>query len=153
MPNSGTMISFRGLFKNKSSKASKKGGMPSFSDSTDGMGFEDDFDFSTSSKFSKRDSICLNGLNAISIAGSSDSVSGKKVSKKKTLLRSSSSSISTKSSGGPDHRPLVGGFAAAAYEAARADFYKQQGIEANGHESNKSKLRSYLMSNGNTSFQ
>lgn len=33
-----------------------------------------------------------------------------------------------KASGGPEHRPLVGGFAAAAYEASRADFYKKQGI-------------------------
>lgn len=36
-------------------------------------------------------------------------------------------------SGGPDHRPLVGGFAAAAYEAARVDHYKQQGVGVRGH--------------------
>ena len=29
-------------------------------------------------------------------------------------------------SGGPNHRPLVGGFAAAAYEAARAQHYAEQ---------------------------
>ena len=28
----------------------------------------------------------------------------------------------------PNHRPMVGGFAAAAYEAARADHYRQKGI-------------------------
>jgi len=38
-----------------------------------------------------------------------------------------------KASGGPDHRPLVGGFAAAAYEAARVDYYKKQGILPRGH--------------------
>lgn len=32
-----------------------------------------------------------------------------------------------KATGGPEHRPLVGGFAAAAYEASRADHYKKQG--------------------------
>lgn len=38
-----------------------------------------------------------------------------------------------KASGGPDHRPLVGGFAAAAYEAARVDYYKKQGKGVRGH--------------------
>jgi hypothetical protein len=33
--------------------------------------------------------------------------------------------------GGPNHRPMVGGFAAAAYEAARADHYaRQQALKA-----------------------
>ncbi len=36
-----------------------------------------------------------------------------------------------KASGGPEHRPLVGGFAAAAYEAARVDYYKKQGMSVN----------------------
>lgn len=36
-------------------------------------------------------------------------------------------------SGGPEHRPLVGGFAAAAYEAARVDYYKKQGKDVRGH--------------------
>ena len=36
--------------------------------------------------------------------------------------------------GGPDNRPLVGGFAAAAYEAAQVDFYKKRRIEhVRGH--------------------
>lgn len=39
-----------------------------------------------------------------------------------------------KASGGPEHRPLVGGFAAAAYEAARVDYYKKQGMSVNGHK-------------------
>ncbi len=39
-----------------------------------------------------------------------------------------------KASGGPDHRPLVGGFAAAAYEAARVDYYKKQGLDVRGHQ-------------------
>lgn len=38
-----------------------------------------------------------------------------------------------KASGGPEHRPLVGGFAAAAYEAARVDYYKKQGMNVKGH--------------------
>jgi len=37
------------------------------------------------------------------------------------------------STGGPEHRPLVGGFAAAAYEAARLDHYKKRGKLVNGH--------------------
>ena len=155
MPNKRNMNSFRGLFKNKQSKAStKKESMPSFSSLSDVMGFEDDYDSSTSSKICKRNSICLNGLNTISTASSSDCGAGKNAPKKKTLFRSSSSSISTNSSSrAPDHRPLVGGFAAAAYEAARADFYAKQGIEANGHESSKSRIRSYLRGDSNTSFQ
>lgn len=36
-------------------------------------------------------------------------------------------------SGGPDHRPLVGGCAAAAYEAARVDYYNKQGKDVRGH--------------------
>ena len=36
-------------------------------------------------------------------------------------------------SGGPEHRPLVGGFAAAAYEAARVDYYKKLGKDVRGH--------------------
>ena len=42
--------------------------------------------------------------------------------------------------GGPNHRPLVGGFAAAAYEAARSDHYKKvakmnsrRNSRSNGH--------------------
>lgn len=42
-----------------------------------------------------------------------------------------------KASGGPDHRPLVGGFAAAAYEAARVDYYKKQGKDVRGHHAPK----------------
>jgi len=34
-------------------------------------------------------------------------------------------------SGGPGHRPLVGGFAAAAYEAAREAHYRKQNIQVN----------------------
>lgn len=46
-----------------------------------------------------------------------------------------------KASGGPEHRPLVGGFAAAAYEAARVDHYKKMGKEVRGH--NPPRLASY----------
>jgi len=36
--------------------------------------------------------------------------------------------------GRPEHRPLVGGFTAAAHEAAQVDFYKKRGIEhVRGH--------------------
>mmetsp|Transcript_41122 Transcript_41122/g.70387 ORF Transcript_41122/g.70387 Transcript_41122/m.70387 type:complete len:224 (+) Transcript_41122:168-839(+) len=42
-----------------------------------------------------------------------------------------------KASGGPDHRPLVGGFAAAAYEAARVDYYKKHGMDVRGHNAPK----------------
>uniref|UniRef100_A0A7S2HJI8 Uncharacterized protein n=1 Tax=Helicotheca tamesis TaxID=374047 RepID=A0A7S2HJI8_9STRA len=38
-----------------------------------------------------------------------------------------SSGFNPAASGGPDHRPMVGGFAAAAYEAAREYHYKNQG--------------------------
>lgn len=41
--------------------------------------------------------------------------------------------------GNPNHRPMVGGFAAAAYEAARADHYKkQQNKKPSGTESKPS---------------
>jgi len=39
-----------------------------------------------------------------------------------------------KACGGPEHRPLVGGFAAAAYEAARVDYYKKRGMNVRGHQ-------------------
>ncbi len=42
-----------------------------------------------------------------------------------------------KASGGPQHRPLVGGFAAAAYEAARVDYYKKRGVSVRGHQPSK----------------
>lgn len=43
-------------------------------------------------------------------------------------LDSSSKSLDSSSkSGSAEHRPLVGGFSAAAYESSRLDFYKKQG--------------------------
>ena len=41
-------------------------------------------------------------------------------------VQSGSGTSSAPKSGDPNHRPLVGGFAAAAYEAARAHHYKAQ---------------------------
>jgi len=49
--------------------------------------------------------------------------------------------LNPKASGGPEHRPLVGGFAAAAYEAARVDHYKKQGMEVRGHNAPKPRSR------------
>jgi len=41
-------------------------------------------------------------------------------------VQSGSGASSAPKAGDPNHRPLVGGFAAAAYEAARAHHYKAQ---------------------------
>ena len=51
----------------------------------------------------------------------------------KQMPSSQPSKTNRNSTGGPEHRPLVGGFAAAAYEAARLDHYKKKGKLVNGH--------------------
>jgi hypothetical protein len=131
------MNSFKEQLKNKSTKSSssKKGCMLNFPGSSAIMGFEDDFDFdvSTSNKAKQRNSICLSNVN---LAGLSDYDSDNGTLPSKQPPKRSSSKVSnSNASGGPEHRPLVGGFAAAAYEAARVDYYKKKGMKVNGHDS------------------
>jgi hypothetical protein len=140
--------SFKGLFKNKSNKIStKKDCMLGFPGSSAIMGFEDDFESPPIGKAKQRNSICLNGANLL--AGLSDYDSDADLIQNKDAHHASSTNNNTSnpsnpnSSGGPEHRPLVGGFAAAAYEAARVDYYKKQGLKVNGHdnaEKNKPKF-------------
>lgn len=152
------MNSFRGLFKNKKSSkvsSSKNNTMLSFPGSSAIMGFEDDFDFdsSTSGKSKQRNSICLQGVD---LSGLADYDSDQDTPSKAPPKRSSSNISNPRASGGPEHRPLVGGFAAAAYEAARVDYYKKQGMKVKGHdkfeETNRSKLRSMLTSGNLPSY-
>mmetsp|Transcript_28062 Transcript_28062/g.43195 ORF Transcript_28062/g.43195 Transcript_28062/m.43195 type:complete len:222 (+) Transcript_28062:259-924(+) len=44
--------------------------------------------------------------------------------------------------GGPNHRPLVGGFAAAAYEAARADYYQKKTSASRARQVSRGQNRS-----------
>jgi hypothetical protein len=142
------MKSFKGLFKNKSNKASscKKECMLSFPGSSAIMGFEDDFDVSVSTKATQRNSICLNNIDLAGLSVyDSDNDTANKQPPKRSSSNVSNISDSFTVSGGAEHRPLVGGFAAAAYEAARVDYYRKKGMKVNGHDNftsgSKQKLR------------
>jgi len=132
------MMSLKGLLKNKSDKvsSSKKNSVlssASFPGSSAVLGFDDDYESPPSSppgKARQRNSIAL-GRGSTSFMGLSDYDSEDDVPK--------ASIINPKSSGGPEHRPLVGGFAVSAYEAARADYYRKQGIHVKGHDDERAK--------------
>ena len=88
----------------------------------------------------QRSSISINPLSMrdtlADIADLVDSDSeeeGTTTSDNKQMPSSQPSKTNPNSTGGPEHRPLVGGFAAAAYEAARLDHYKKKGKLVNGH--------------------
>mmetsp|Transcript_16016 Transcript_16016/g.33869 ORF Transcript_16016/g.33869 Transcript_16016/m.33869 type:complete len:209 (+) Transcript_16016:161-787(+) len=106
--------------------------------------------FSSSGKAKQRNSVSVNPLFMRSaIAGLADLVDSdsddddddchKHAKKNKRPFPPPASN--PKASGGPEHRPLVGGFAAAAYEAARVDYYNKQGLSVRGH--NTSRPRSH----------
>ena len=88
------------------------------------------------SKARQRNSMSLNpGALSSALAGlsdSDDSDDNSKVASPPPVVQQKTPN--PKASGGPDHRPLVGGFSAAAYEAARVDHYKKQGKEVRGHQ-------------------
>ena len=63
----------------------------------------------------------------------SDSEEEDATSNNKKMKSAMSTRANSENTGGPGHRPLVGGFAAAAYEAARLDHYKKKGKPVNGH--------------------
>lgn len=90
-----------------------------------------------SGKAKQRNSVSLNPMAMMSaLAGLdlNDSDDDEKAPSPQPLLN-------PKASGGPEHRPLVGGFAAAAYEAARVDHYKKQGMNVKGHNPPKPRSR------------
>lgn len=95
-------------------------------------------------KAKQRNSVSLNPMDMRSaLAGlsdlddSDDDDEDNKAQVKKDRAPSPPQVVNPKASGGPDHRPLVGGFAAAAYEAARVDHYKKQGMDVRGHNAPK----------------
>lgn len=106
--------------------------------------------FSSSGKSKQRNSISLNPMATRSaLAGLLDMEdSDEKGEDEKPAKKDQAPSPpqNPKASGGPDHRPLVGGFAAAAYEAARVDYYKKQGTDCKGH---RPKPRSHQSSQHN----
>jgi hypothetical protein len=85
----------------------------------------------------QRNSVSLNLMavrNALAGLIDSDGDDGDDIGDTKPIKEESKVCTNPSASGGPEHRPLVGGFAAAAYEAARVDYYKKRGIEhVRGH--------------------
>ena len=88
-------------------------------------------------KAKQRNSISLNPTALQALAGLDvsdyDDSDDEKAPKKSPPAPVPDRNPNPKASGGPEHRPLVGGFAAAAYEAARVDHYKKQGKDVRGH--------------------
>eukprot|EP00986_Skeletonema_menzelii_P014285 scaffold9249_cov151-Skeletonema_menzelii.AAC.9 len=86
-----------------------------------------------STKAKQRNSVSLNAMPNNALAGLQDLVDSE--SDDEELPSAPAPHVpNLKASGGPEHRPLVGGFAAAAYEAARVDYYKKRGMNVNGHQ-------------------
>lgn len=136
MPNS-KVNSFKGLFKSKSSKSNSSKTLMSFPGSSvilPEMGGGDEFDAAPPGKAKQRNSISLNSVGTSLLAGLSDYDSDEDSTGEANKEQVSPVVSNPKASGGPQHRPLVGGFAAAAYEASRMDFYKKQGMEVKGHD-------------------
>ena len=93
----------------------------------------------------QRNSVSLNPIAMRgALAGLSlDDDDDDKSQKKETTAPSPQQVPNATASGGPEHRPLVGGFAAAAYEAARVDYYKKQGKDVTGHNPPKPQTQRY----------
>lgn len=90
------MTSFKGLFKNNKSNntsSAKNKWMPSFIGSSAMVGFEDNYDSSTSGKSKQRNSVCLQGIG-MSGLGLADYDSDQDSPRKKPPKRSSSSNSS-----------------------------------------------------------
>lgn len=111
------------------------------------LGSESDLKSPSLGKARQRNSISLNVAGTSLLAGLAVYDSDDDDGNTNVVANKSSSSIpvvvsNPKASGGPQHRPLVGGFAAAAYEAARVDYYKKQGMQVTGHDNVQIKSKS-----------
>ena len=96
----------------------------------------------TSKKAKQRNSVSINAMMPNALAGLQDLVDSDSDGEEPSSAPAPHVP-NLQASGGPEHRPLVGGFAAAAYEAARVDHYKKQGMNVKGHNRPSRPPRSY----------
>ena len=98
----------------------EKGSLPNVSEMGDATNYSMNEIAATSKKAKQRNSVSINAMMPNALAGLQDLVDSDSDGEEPSSAPAPHVP-NLQASGGPEHRPLVGGFAAAAYEAARVD--------------------------------